>query len=113
MYTQFYHIRLIVTVVGLAVDLYSVGLWSVAFMRTGRRFFVLLAMASADALFLSLVGTAFAYDLAGMKRFDPGNILYGFSCFVAQPVVALLTVVGQTLLVRWLLQTHGHKSRGV
>jgi hypothetical protein len=25
----------------------------------------------------------------------------------------LLTVVGQTLLVRWLLQTHGHKSRGV
>jgi hypothetical protein len=112
-YAQFYDLRLFVIAVNVLLDVYSLGLWSFAFVRTRRQFFVLLAVCSIGALLLALVGGAFAYDFAGMKRFDPANRLYGVTYFVVQPLVALGTVVGQTLLVACLLRARAHDSRGV
>jgi hypothetical protein len=112
-YAQFYDVRLFVIAVNVLLDVYSVGLWSFAFVRTRRQFFILLVISSIGALFLALVGGAFAYDFAGMKRFDPANRLYGVTYFLVQPLIALLTIVGQTLLVTWLVHARAHDSPGV
>jgi hypothetical protein len=44
-------------------------------MRFGSLSCLLLAIASVGALFLALVAAAFSLNLAGMKRFDPTNII--------------------------------------
>jgi hypothetical protein len=110
-YAQFYSIRLIVAVLMIVIDLYSVGLWTYAWMRFGSLSCLLLALASVGALFLALVAAAFSFDLAGMKRFDPTNIVYGFSYFVLQPLVALAATVGQTLFVIWVVRHRGRNSQ--
>lgn len=110
MYAQFYNIRLLVDAVIIGVNLYSIGLWIYAWMRFGSLSFMVLAVASVGAFFLALVVAAFAYDVAGMKRLDPTHILYGFSYFVVQPCLALTTIIGQTLLVRWLIRTRTSDS---
>lgn len=105
MYTQFYFVRLLVAAIAVLADMYLLGLWIFAFIRTGKRFFLLLAVSGAGALFLGIIAAAFAYyDLSGMKRFDPYNTLYGATYFALQPLILLLAIVGQTLLVRSLLQ---------
>jgi hypothetical protein len=109
-YAQYYYIRLIVLAVLVLLDVYSAGLWSFAYVRTALPFCLILALASLGALFGAVISTAFAYDLAGMKRFDPTNIVYGFSFFVVQPFVALLAVGGQTWLVVWLIRAKASKS---
>ena len=75
-------------------------------------FCLLLVVSSVGALFVAIIAAAFAYDLAGVKRFDPGNVIYGFSFFV-QPLVALLAAAGQTCLVVWLLRAHRSKSHEI
>jgi hypothetical protein len=112
MYAQFHDVRLFVIAVNVLLDVYSLGLWAFGYMRTRRQFFLLLVIASLGALFGSLVGGAFAYDFAGMKRFDPANRLYAVTFFVVQPLIALLTVVGQTLLVMWLVRARASNSHG-
>jgi hypothetical protein len=112
-YAQFYSIRLIVAALMILIDLYSVGLWTYAWTRFGSLSCLLLALASVGALFLALVAAAFSFDLAGMKQFDPPNIIYGFSYFVLEPAVALAAVVGQTLFVIWVVRDRGRNSRGV
>ena len=104
MYAQYYYIRLIVLALSVALDLYSAGLWSFAYIRTALPFCLVLVVTSVGALLVTLVAAAFAYDLAGIKRFDPGNIIYGFSFFLLQPLVTLLTAAGQTWLVIWLIR---------
>jgi hypothetical protein len=101
-YTQFYEVRLVVLALAVLLDLYAVGLWLFAFVRTRQWFCLLLAFCAAGALLFTLVQGAFAYDFLAMKRFDPANRLYGFSYFVLQPVIAVLTIIGETLLVIWL-----------
>src|SRR5881227_3901961 len=98
MYAQFYYIRLVVDAITIAVDLIAIGVWSYAWMRIGSLSFLLLALASVGAFFLALVGTAFAYDFTAMKRFDPHNVVYGFSWFVVQPCIAVIAITGQILL---------------
>ncbi len=104
MYAQYYYIRLIVLALSVTLDLYSAGLWSFAYIRTTLPFCLVLVVSSVGALLVTLVAAAFAYDLAGVKHFDPGNIIYGFSFFVVQPLVALLAAAGQTWLVVWVLR---------
>jgi hypothetical protein len=94
----------------IVIDLYSVGLWAYAWVRFGSLSCLLLAIASVGALFLALVAAAFSFNLAGMKRFDPTNIIYGFSYFVLQPSVALAAVIGQTLFVMWVVRNRGKNS---
>jgi hypothetical protein len=96
----------------ILINLYSVGLRTYAWMRFGSLSCLLLAIASVGAFFLSLVAAAFAFDVAGMKRFDPTNILYGFSYFVLQPLVALAATIGQTLFVIWVVRDRGRNSHG-
>ena len=108
MYAQYYYIRLLVLAVLVALDVYSTGLWSFAYVRTAMPF--CLVLASFGALFGAVIATAFAYDLAGLKRFDPANIIYGFSFFMVQPFVALVAVFGQTWLVIWLIRAKASKS---
>ena len=110
MYAQYYYIRLIVLAVLVVLDMYAAGLWCFAYVRTALPFCLVLALASLGALFGAVIATAFAYDLAGIKRFDPANIIYGFSFFVLQPLVALVTIVGQTWLVTWLIRAKAGKS---
>jgi len=112
-YAQYYYIRLIVLAVSLLVAVYSTGLWSFAYVRTGLLFCMPLVIASVGAFFVALVGAAFAFDLAGMKHLDPANIVYGFSFFVVQPCVALLTVLGQTWLIVWLIGSGPKKSHEI
>jgi hypothetical protein len=95
------------------LDVYSTGLWSFASVRTTLPFCLVLALASFGALFGAVIAAAFAYDLAGMKRFDLANIVYGFSFFLVQPLVALLAVVGQSWLVIWLIRANTSKSQGI
>jgi hypothetical protein len=71
---------------------------------------LVLALASFGALFGAVIATAFAVDLVGIKRFDPANVIYGFSYFVLQPFVALVAVVGQTWLVIWVIRAKASKS---
>ena len=99
--------------VSVTLDLYSAGLWSFAYVRTALPFCLLLVVSSVGALFVAIIAAAFAYDLAGVKRFDPGNVIYGFSFFVVQPLVALLAAVGQTWIVVWLVRAHRSKSDGI
>ncbi len=113
MYAQYYYIRLLVLALLILLDVYSAGLWSFAYVRTALPFCLVLALASFGALFGAVIATAFAYDLAGMKRFDPANIIYGFSFFVVQPFVALVAVVGQSWLVIWLIRAKASKSHGI
>ena len=113
MYAQFYSIRLIVAVLMIVIDLYSVVLWTYAWMRFGSLSCLLLAIASVGALFVALVAAAFSFNLAGMKRFDPTNIVYGFSYFVLQPSVAVAAVIGQTLFVMWVVRNRGKNSKGI
>ena len=47
-------------------------------MCFGSLSFLLLAFAAVGAFFVGVVGIAFAYDLAGMKRFDPTNLSTAF-----------------------------------
>jgi hypothetical protein len=112
-YAQFYYARLIVLAVSLVIDVYSAGLWSFAFIRTGLPFCIPLAIASVGAFFVALVAAAFAFDLGGMKHLDPANVVYGFSLFVMQPCVGLLSVLGQTWLVVWLLRAGPKKSHEI
>ena len=93
----------------ILIDLYSVSLWTYAWMRFGSLSCLLLALASVGALFLALVAAAFPFDLAGMKRFDPTNIVCGFSYFVLQPLAALAATVGQTI---WVVSTSREKFTG-
>jgi heme/copper-type cytochrome/quinol oxidase subunit 3 len=109
-YAQYYYIRLIVLGVLVLLDVYGSGLWFFAYVRTALPFCSVLALASLGALFGAVIATAFAYDLAGIKRFDPANIIYGFSFFVIQPFVALVAVVGQTWLVICLIRAKASKS---
>ena len=113
MYAQFYSIRLIVVALMILINLYSVGLWTYAWRRFGSLSCLLLALASVGACFLALVAAAFAFDVAGMKRFDPENILYGFSYFVLEPLVAVAAIVGQTLFVIWVVRHRGRNSQGL
>jgi hypothetical protein len=112
-YAQFYSIRLIVAVLMIVIDLYSVGLWTYAWMRFGSLSCLLLAIASVGALFVALVAAAFSLNLAGIKRFDSTNLVYGFSYFVLQPSVALAAVIGQTLFVMWVVRNRGKHSEGI
>jgi len=109
-YAQYYYIRLVVLAVLVLLDVYLAGLWSFAYVRTALPFCLVLALASFGALFGAVIATAFAVDLAGIKRFDPANVIYGFSYFVLQPFVALVAVVGQTWLVIWLTRAKASKS---
>ena len=93
--------------------MYSAGLWFFAYVRTALPFCLVLALASLGALFGAVIAAAFAYDLASMKRFDPANIIYGFSFFVVQPFVALIAVVGQTWLIAWLIRAKASKSHEI
>jgi hypothetical protein len=111
-YAQFYSIRLIVVVLMILIDLYSVGLWTYTWTRFGSSSCLLLALASVGASFLALVAAAFPFDLAAMKRFDPTNIVYGFSYFVLQPLVALAATFGQTLFVIRVVSTSREKFTG-
>jgi hypothetical protein len=113
MYAQFHDVRLFVIAINVVLDVYAVGLWFFAFQRTHRQFCLMLTIAAVGALFLAVVGGAFAYDLAAIKRFDPSNRLYGISYFVVQPLIAVLTIIGQTLLVRSLARADGNTSSGV
>jgi 4-hydroxybenzoate polyprenyltransferase len=79
-------------------------------MRFGSSSCLLLALASVGALFLALVAAAFPFDLPGMKRFDPTNIVYGFSYFVL-PLAALAATFGQTLFVIWVVRYRGRNSQ--
>jgi 4-hydroxybenzoate polyprenyltransferase len=112
-YAQYYYIRLVVLAVVVLLDVYSAGLWSFAYVRTALPFCLVLALASFGALFGAVIATAFAYDLAGMKRFDPAKIIYGFSFFVVQPFVAMVAVVGQTWLVIWLIRANASKPHEI
>jgi hypothetical protein len=112
-YAQYDYIRLVVLAVLILLDVYAVGLWSFAYVRTALPFCLVLALASFGALFGAVIATAFAYDVAGMKRFDPANIIYGFSFFVVQPFVALVAVLGQTWLVIWLIRAKASKSHEI
>ena len=105
MYAQFYLVRLFLAGVFILADLYLLGLWTFAFVRTGKNFFLLLAISIAGAVFVGIINAAFAYDLPGIKRFDPSNILYGAAFFVLQPFVLLLAIVGQTMFVKWILRS--------
>jgi hypothetical protein len=103
MYTQFYGIRLLVAAALILGGLYALGLWCFAFIRTSFAFFLLLAISSAGSLFLGLINAVYAYNLSAMRELDPLNVIYG-SFLVLQPVVLLLSLIGQTILVRWLLR---------
>jgi hypothetical protein len=81
--------------------LYVVALWTYAFTRTGSISFVLLLVAGIIALGVSLANVALVYDgylgihLLGRSAWK--IFYYVFVCI--QPVEALLSVIGLTMLV--------------
>jgi hypothetical protein len=103
-YGRYNLIRLLVAGVFVLGDLYLLGLWIFAFMRTGKNFFLLLAASTADAAIVAIINVGFAYDLPGIRRLDPSNLLYAAGFFVLPPLALLLAIVGQTIFVRWALR---------
>jgi len=104
MYAQFYVVRLFVAIILVLGDLYLIGLWTFAFLRSGKKFFLVLAICAAGAVFLGIINAAFAYDVEGMRRLDPSNTLYGAVFFVLQPFFFLLAIIAQTMFVKWALR---------
>ncbi len=109
MYTQFDVIRLLTAVGFVVANLYFLALWCFAVMRTGLNFAWIFAISSGAALFVAIINLALAFDFPGVKRKrllgpDAYYILY-WAFLAVQPCVLLVNVIGNTILVRYLLRS--------
>jgi hypothetical protein len=107
-----YAVRLSVAVSFAVANLYLFGLWCFAFMRTGLSFFWLLAIASGASLLEGIFTVLLAYDFAGWEQFFGRHLfIISYEVFLGlQPVISLATLVGCTMLVRWVLRERPQAS---
>jgi hypothetical protein len=107
-----YVVRLSVAVSFAVANLYLFGLWCFASMRTGLRFFWLLAIASGASLLEGIFTVLLAYDFAGWEQFFGRQLfVISYEVFLSlQPVISLAALVGCTMFVRWVLRERPQAS---
>jgi hypothetical protein len=107
-----YVVRLSVAVSFAVANLYLFGLWCFAFMRTGLRFFWVLAIASGASLLEGIFTVLLAYNFAGWEQFFGRQLfIISYEVFLSlQPVISLLALVGCTMFVRWVFRERPEAS---
>jgi hypothetical protein len=106
MASELYFVRLATHMAFVVMDLYLLGLWCFALMRTGRMFFWILAISAAGSLFIAMIGTALScYDSKWWEHIvGPGPFRVFYEVFLAvQPLNFFLAIIGYTILVQWIL----------
>jgi hypothetical protein len=110
--SDLYVVRLSVAVSFAVANLYLFGLWCFAFMRTGLRFFWVLAISSGASLLIGIFTAVLAYDFTGWEQFFGHQLfIISYEVFLSlQPVVSLVALVGCTMFVRWVLRERPQAS---
>jgi hypothetical protein len=105
-------VTLTCALVYIPLCLYLIALWCFALIRTGFAFCYIFVFAYALLLVLSVINATLHYDpfmgarLLGREGWT--IVYYIFIC--AQPMNDLITIVGFTMLVTWLLKTRSSSS---
>ena len=89
----------------LLASLYLLGLWWFALRRSGLRFLWLLVASNAFLVITSVIFVAMVladytrYEVFGERPY--ADFIHVFN--VAQPLVTILSLIGYTLIVKWIL----------
>jgi len=93
-------------------DVFLACLWLYAWRRAKLMFFALLSVAYVGFAFVSVIVMLLAFDrslgdrIVGEAAYDQFRLWF----FAIQPFVLLGSVVGYTMMVRWILRCHSAQS---
>ena len=93
-------------------DVFLACLWLWAWLRTKLMFFALLFSASAGFAFVSVVVMLLAFDesLGDRTMGEAAYCQFRIWFFAMQPFVLLVSLVGYTMMVRWILRSHSAQA---
>jgi len=88
------------------LSLYAAGLWAFALFRTGLGFCYFFIIATLIGVFISVVALLLHLDPnIGVRIFGKfGWRMSYYFIIVIQPVASLISVIGSTILVGWLIK---------
>jgi len=95
-----------------AGDAFLACLWLYAWWRIKLMFLALLSIASVGFAFVSVIVMLLAFDgslgnrILGEAAYDQFRIWF----LAMQPFVLLVSLVGYTMMVRWILRCHSTQS---
>jgi hypothetical protein len=93
-------------------DIFLACLWLYAWHRAKLMFFALLSVAYVGFAFVSVIVMLLAFDgslgdrIVGEAAYDQFRIWF----FAMQPLVLLVSLVGYSMMVRWILRCHSAHS---
>ena len=93
-------------------DVFLACLWLYAWLRTKLMFFALLSSASVGLAFVSVIVALLAFDgsLGDRMVGEAAYCQFRIWFFAMQPFVLLVSLVGYTMIVRWILRCHSAQS---
>lgn len=103
-------IQLIASGAFLVGDLYLLGLWIYAVVRTRLIFFWILTFAGLFYCLLALANAALVFAPEQIRNSLGPQFLSVYAIFLlSQPLNLLVAVIGHTVLVSWVIRAERHE----
>jgi len=107
-------IQLVASGAFLIGDLYLLGLWIYAVVRTQLIFFWILALAGLCYTLLAIVNATLVFAPEQVRNTFGSQFMTVYAVFLlCQPFNLLLAAIGHTVLVRWVVRTAAPRSGGL